>query len=86
MGKPLPPKLPISVPLRLIKSLCVYVQGMTQAVAQILGEVEQLSEKERQELRHAIIERVPMSDDLRDDDFAALAAASFRALDEEKKA
>jgi hypothetical protein len=62
----------------------VYVQDMTQAVAQILGEVEQLSEKERQQLRRAIVERVPMSDDLTDDDFAALAAASFRALDEEE--
>ena len=62
----------------------VYVQGMTQAVAQILGEVEKLSEKERQQLRHALVERVPMSDDLTDDDFAALAAASFRALDEEE--
>lgn len=62
----------------------VYVQPMTQAVAQILGEFEQLSEKERQQLRRAIVERVPMSDDLTDDDFAALAAASFRALDEEE--
>ena len=41
---------------------------------------------ERRELRRAIVERVPMSDDLTDDDFAALAAASFRALDEEEKA
>jgi len=64
--------------------LAVYVQGMTQAVAQILGEFDQLAEKERQELRRAIVERVPMSDDLTDDDFAALAAASFRALDEEE--
>jgi len=63
----------------------VYVLGMTQAVAQILGEVELLSEKERQQLRHAIVEKVPMSDDLTEDDFAALAAASFRALDEEEK-
>jgi hypothetical protein len=62
----------------------VYIQGMTQAVAQILGEFEQLSEKERQQLRRAIAERVPMSDDLTDDDFAALAAASFRALDDEE--
>ncbi len=62
----------------------VYVQDMTQAVAQILGEFEQLSEIERQQLRRAIVERVPMSDDLTDDDFAALAAASFRALDEEE--
>ena len=62
----------------------VYVQRMTQAVAQILGEVEQLSEQERQQLRHAIVEHVPMSDDLTDDDFAALAADSFRALDAEE--
>jgi hypothetical protein len=62
----------------------VYVQDMTQAVVQILGEFEQLSETERQQLRRAIVERVPMSDDLTDDDFAALAAASFRALDEEE--
>jgi len=57
---------------------------MTQAVVQILGEVERLSEMERQQLRHAIVERVPMSDDLTDDDFAAWAAGSFRALDEEE--
>ena len=57
---------------------------MTQAVAQILDEVQRLSEAERQELRRAIVERVPMSDDLTDDDFAALGAASFRALDEEE--
>jgi hypothetical protein len=57
---------------------------MTQAVAQILGEFEQLSKKERQQLRRAVVERVPMSDDLTDDDFAALAAASFKALDGEE--
>ena len=57
---------------------------MTQAVVQILGEFEQLSETERQEVCRAIVERVPMSDDLTDDDFAALAAASFRALDDEE--
>jgi hypothetical protein len=62
----------------------VYVWDVTQAVVQILGEFEQLSETERREVRRAIIERVPMSDDLTDDDFAALAAASFRALDEEE--
>ncbi len=59
---------------------------MTQAVAHILGEVEQLSDSERRELRRAIIERVPMSEDLTEEDFAALAAASFRALDEEEDA
>jgi hypothetical protein len=57
---------------------------VTQAVVQILGEIEQLSETERQQVRRAIVERVPMSNDLTDDDFAALAAASFRALDEEE--
>ncbi len=58
----------------------VYVQNMTQAVTQILGEFERLSEKERQQLRRAVVERVPMSDDFRrDDDFAALAAASLSA-------
>ena len=59
---------------------------MTEAVAHILGEVERLSDPERRELRRAIVERVPMSGDLTDDDFAALAAASFRALDEEEDA
>ncbi|MEA3211177.1 MAG: hypothetical protein QOE70_4234 [Chthoniobacter sp.] len=59
---------------------------MTQAVARILDEFEHLSEVERRELRHAIVERVPMSEDLTDDDFAALGAASFSALDEEEDA
>jgi len=57
---------------------------MTQAVARILGEVERLSEPERRELRRAIVQRVPMSEDLTDEDFGALGAASFRALDEEE--
>ena len=57
---------------------------MTQAVAHILSEIEQLSDTERREVRRAVVERVPMSDDLTDDDFAALAAASFRQLDEEE--
>jgi hypothetical protein len=62
----------------------LYGSAMTQAVASILEKFEQLSEPERRELRQAIVERVPMTDDLTDDDFAALAAASFRALDEEE--
>jgi hypothetical protein len=57
---------------------------MTQAVSHILEEFERLSAPERRELRCAIVERVPMSQDLTDEDFAALAAASFRALDEEE--
>ena len=64
----------------------LYLTALTQAVARILGEFEHLSNTERRELRRAIVERVPMSDDLTDDDFAALAAASFRALDEEEDA
>jgi hypothetical protein len=57
---------------------------ITQAVARILGEVEQLSEPERRELRQALVERVPMSEDLTEEDFAALAAEAFRALDKEE--
>jgi hypothetical protein len=59
---------------------------MTQAVVQILSEVERLSRAEQVDLRRRICERVPMSEDLTDDDFAALAAASFRVLDEEEAA
>jgi hypothetical protein len=59
---------------------------MTQAVAQILSEVERLSPPERVELRRAIVEQVPMSEDLTDEDFAALAADMFRRLDEEEDA
>ena len=62
------------------------LSSMTQAVAHILGEVERLSEAEQRELRQAIVERIPLSEDLTDDDFAALAAASFRALDDEEDA
>ncbi|MBA3963879.1 MAG: hypothetical protein H0X40_18540 [Chthoniobacterales bacterium] len=59
---------------------------MTQAVSQILSEVERLSVAERVELRRAIVERTPMSGDLTDEDFGALAAESFRALDGEEAA
>lgn len=58
---------------------------MSTVVAQILHEVERLSERERVELRRALLERIPMSDDLTDADFPALAAASFRALDDEER-
>ena len=57
---------------------------MTAAVAHIIDEVAHLSPSERVELRRHIVENVLMSDDLTDDDFAGLAAASFRALDEEE--
>ena len=57
---------------------------MTAAVAHILDEVRQLTQEERVELRRRIVESIPMSDDLTDDDFAALAAVSFHALDQEE--
>lgn len=58
---------------------------MTQAVANLLHEAAKLSAAEQRELRLAITENIPMSEDLTDEDFAALAAASFRALDEEEE-
>ena len=58
---------------------------MSTAVAQILREVERLSDRERVELRRALVEQIPISDDLTDDDFASLAAASFQALDLEEQ-
>jgi len=58
-----------------------YFEYMTQAVAHILNEVEKLSPPEQLELRQLICERIMMSGDLTDDDFAALAASSFRDLD-----
>ena len=59
---------------------------MTQAVAHILDEVQQLSPAERTELRRAIMEDITMSGDLTEDDYGALAAEAFRALDEEEAA
>ena len=59
---------------------------MTQAVARILAEVEQLSPPERVEFRRAVVERIPMSGDLADHDFAALASDMFRTLDAEEDA
>ena len=57
---------------------------MTAAVARIIKDVEHLSPSEQRELRQAIVETIPFSDDLTDDDFASLAADSFRRLDEEE--
>ena len=57
---------------------------MTAAVAHIIDEVEHLTPAERVELRRHIVEHIPMSDDLTDDDFAVLGTAAFRALDEEE--
>ena len=69
-----------------LEERCGQALSMTQAVAHILAEVEQLSPPERIELRRAVVERIPMSDDLTDDDFAALAADMFRTLDAEEDA
>lgn len=54
---------------------------MTQAVAKIHAAVEQLSALDRVEFRRAIVERIPVSDDLTDEYFAALAADMLRTLD-----
>ena len=55
--------------------------SLTQAVSHILTEVEQLSAPERAELRRAIVERVPMSDALTDEDFAAFLLGASSRLD-----
>jgi hypothetical protein len=46
--------------------------------------IESLTAAEKIELRRHIVERIPWSADLHEDDYASLAAASFRALDEEE--
>jgi len=56
---------------------------MTQALAHLVDNVEQPSVAERIELRRLIAQRVPMTDDLTEDDFAAIATESFRMLDAE---
>lgn len=61
------------------------LDDMTQALAQILHEVERLSVAEQVELRRLLCERIPASADLTDEDFASLAAAAFRDLDEEEQ-
>jgi hypothetical protein len=57
---------------------------MTAAVAHIVEEIEVLTTGEKLELRRQILDRVPWSEDLADEDYATLAAESFRALDEEE--
>ena len=57
---------------------------MTAAVTQIIQQVEQLSRAEQVQLRRCLLEQIPMSDDLTDDDFASLAAESFHRLDDEE--
>ena len=62
----------------------ILVIGMTAALAHIVEEIEVLTPVEKIELRRHIVERIPWSPDLDEDDYAALSAASFRALDEEE--
>lgn len=57
---------------------------MTTAVAHIIDEVERLSISERIELRRLLAERIPMTEDLTEDDFAAIAAETFSFLDSEE--
>ena len=57
---------------------------MTTAVAHIMDEFERLSISERVELRRLLAERIPMTEDLTEDDFAAIAAKTFSFLDSEE--
>ena len=57
---------------------------MTTAVAQIIDEVERLSLPERIELQRLLAQRIPLSEDLTDNDFATIAAEIFGLLDSEE--
>ena len=57
---------------------------MTQSVAHILLELDELSPSELGEVRRAIVERTGMTDDLTEDDFGTLAGEMFRRLDQEE--
>ena len=57
---------------------------MTTAVAHIIEEVERLSVPERIELRRLLAARIPMTEDLTEDDFATIAAETFSLLDSEE--
>jgi hypothetical protein len=56
---------------------------MTAALARIVEEIEVLTPVEKIELRRHIVERIPLSEDLNEDDYVALSAAALQALDEE---
>ena len=58
---------------------------MTAALAHIVEEIEVLTPGEKIELRRHIVERIPWSEDLNEDDYVALSAASFHALDKEEE-
>ena len=57
---------------------------MTTALARIIDEVERLSVQERIELRRLLATRIPMTEDLTEDDFATIAAETFSLLDSEE--
>jgi hypothetical protein len=57
---------------------------MTTALAHIIEEVERLSLPERTELRRILATRIPMTEDLTEDDFATIAAETFSILDSEE--
>ena len=57
---------------------------MTTAVAHIIEEFERLSPPERIELRRLLAARIPMTEDLTEDDFATIAAETFSILDAEE--
>ncbi len=53
-------------------------------MAHIIDEVERLSISERIELRRLLAERIPVTEDLTEDDFAVIAAETFSFLDSEE--
>lgn len=57
---------------------------MTAAIANILEMFRQLTPDEREVVRRRINEIVPKTDDFKDEDFASLAAESFRGLDDDE--
>jgi hypothetical protein len=61
-----------------------YLRPTTTALARIIDEVERLSVQERIELRRLLATRIPMKEDLTEDDFATIAAETFSLLDSEE--
>lgn len=66
---------------------------MTQSVAHLFRQLEELPKREQAEFRDLFllrheddVEACYVGDDLTDDDFSAIAAETFRALDEEENA
>ena len=62
----------------------ILITHMTAALAHIVEEIEALTPREKIELRRHIVERIPWAEDLTEDDYTALSAASLQALDEEE--